>query len=97
MRLEAQKAAIEAELKELTPEPEVVPAAPVVAKAVPSSVRVLKALSSIESDRTAALVDAQKAITKLLGVDASNLSPTVKEKVRNREYNKVIRNLIKAK
>lgn len=97
VRLEAQKAAIEAELKELTPEPEVVPAAPVVAKAVPSSVRVLKALSSIESDRTAALVDAQKAITKLLGVDASNLSPTVKEKVRNREYNKVIRNLIKAK
>lgn len=94
-RLETERERIEAELKTITPDSP----APVVTPAKKSySAKVLKALNSIEDEQTRALKAAHIVIGKMLrGEVAENLSPDTQKKVRDRQYNQVIRNLIKAR
>lgn len=93
-RLQADKERIEAELKEMDP----VSPAPVVAPKKSYNAKVLKALNSIEDEQTRALKAAHIVIGKMLrGEVGENLSPDTKQKVRDRQYNQIIRNLIKAR
>ncbi len=80
-----------------TPVPEVVPATE--PKVASINAMVLKAINTIDTEQTLALKKAHAIIGKMLRGDdsTSKLSTETKAKVRTRQYNQVIRNLIKAK
>lgn len=87
----------EIEAPEPTPEPEIVPAPE--PKVASINTMVLKAINSIDNEQVLALKKAHAIIGKMLrGEDIpSKLSTETKAKVRTRQYNQVIRSLIKAK
>jgi len=100
-RLQAERERIDAELAELEPEEEAEPETEetpetVVASFMSKTVITKRAIASIENDRIQALRSAHKTIEKLLAGGAT-VSPAVKEKVNDRMYHKVIRELIKAR